>query len=283
MTERGMRRLEEEGDKARRERAVRRGEERRRRRRRRGGGGIGGVGIGVEDENRVDADHDRTPPFSDDEYAYDPFLPSRSDDDGKLDDNNNDYDCYYDDDDDDDDDDDESLERELQLSRLQKTHSALLSAHQLEALWKITKIELDRTIREACRRILMGHYGGWQEGGRVWNAFCHPSERMTGGGDRSLHRRCHPYSSSPPPPPPPPPPQSPSLSGHSGHQFERHRPDHMPGRKIHGRPRGYDGWVGTTGEVVTMEVGRMRSAAALILLGDLFVRCSKDGTAWNKR
>jgi hypothetical protein len=41
--------------------------------------------------------------------------------------------------------------------------------------------------------------------------------------------------------------------------------------------------VGTTGEVVTTETGRLRAAAAMILVGDIFVHCSKEGTAWNKR
>ncbi len=78
-------------------------------------------------------------------------------------------------------------------------------------------------------------------GGEGWNAFCRPSGHMTGG-HWVHHRRHHPYSS----------------------------PHFSPCKWEH-----YDGWVGTTGEVVTMEVGRLRSAAALILLGDLFVQCSK--------
>ena len=253
LAERGMRRLEKEGDNVRRERDARRREERTRRRRRRrrrdAGSGVGGVGGGggggggVEgDEHRVIADDDGNPLFSDGEDAGDPFLSSNDDHGGALD-NDDDDDNY-----DHDDDDDEFLEKELQLSRLHKTHSALLSAHQLEALWKITKIELESTVRDACRCILMGNYVGVDG----WNAFCRPSERMSGGGHRWHHRRHHPYSS--PPPPPPPPPHSPSPPGGCEH---------------------YDGWVGTTGEVVTMEVGRLRSAAALILLGDLFVQCSK--------
>ena len=46
-------------------------------------------------------------------------------------------------------DDESSFEEVIQRIRRQKTHSALLSAHQMEALWKITKIELDRTVRDA--------------------------------------------------------------------------------------------------------------------------------------
>jgi hypothetical protein len=253
MTERGARRLlaEEEEDRARRrERAV---------------PGGGGRRLAADDDGaRLASDGD-----DEDESSFSP----RDDDDGNFDDE------------DVDDDDGESLERELRFSRLQKAHSALLSAHQLEALWKITKIELDRTIREACRWIL-GHYGEEMgEGGGGWNVFCHPFEVTpdSGGDRRHHHRRHHPYSSPPPPPlPPPPPPPPPFPPGHNDHQFNRpHRGDHTT--EIQERPRGNDGWVGTTGEVVTTETGRLRAAAAMILVGDIFVHCSKEGTAWNKR
>jgi len=41
-----------------------------------------------------------------------------------------------------------------------------------------------------------------------------------------------------------------------------------------------DGWVGGSGQIVDMNEGRMRAAAALVLIGDTLVQCSKDGTSW---
>jgi hypothetical protein len=32
-----------------------------------------------------------------------------------------------------------------------------------------------------------------------------------------------------------------------------------------------------------MHVGKLRAAAAMILMGDLFVQSSKENTSWNKR
>ena len=69
----------------------------------------------------------------------------------------------------------DELKQELQRVQNKKTHSALLSAIQMEALWKITKIELDCIIREAYWWILeptammASDYG--EEEGR-WYAFC---------------------------------------------------------------------------------------------------------------
>ena len=40
---------------------------------------------------------------------------------------------------------------------------------------------------------------------------------------------------------------------------------------------------GLNGEVVPMEVGRLRAAAAMVLVGDIMVQCSKEGTAWRKK
>lgn len=136
-------------------------------------------------------------------------------------------------DDDDYDDSHDELEQELQHIQHQKAYSALLNAHQMEALWKITKIELDHTIREACISILK------------------PTA----------------FFSSPPPP----------TSSHHRHH-RRHNYHH---RMHHSRHRS-DGWIGATGEGVSMEVGRLRAAAAMILVGDIMVQCSKEGTAWSK-
>jgi curved DNA-binding protein CbpA len=98
---------------------------------------------------------------------------------------------------------DDDLEFELHHEQNKKIHSALQQAQQIEALWKLHKMELSSTIRRACRLIL----------NPTSSAFCHP-----------------------------PLPNS----------------THDP----------YDGWVGTTGRVVPIDVGRLRAAAALVLVGD---------------
>jgi hypothetical protein len=97
----------------------------------------------------------------------------------------------------------------------QKAQTALLESLQVEALWKISKIDLDRTIQKACNLILTGEY------------FFFPSHQTS------------------------------SDSGGSA-----------------------DGWVGQTGEIVHANIGRLRAAAALVMVGDVMVRCSKQGTAW---
>lgn len=157
----------------------------------------------------------------------------------------------------------DSLEEELRRSRRQKTYSALLLVHQMEALWKITKIDLDRTIREACRWVL-SHYG---EGSRY--DYCHPP-------------------SSPPPPPPPPlrslqQQRSQTLDGWVGIPCRR---AHPPETVATGTSLEFPLPRRThllTGEVVPMEVRKLRAAAALILVGDIFVQSSKEGTVWEKR
>eukprot|EP00584_Thalassiosira_punctigera_P018606 CAMPEP_0172558626 /NCGR_PEP_ID=MMETSP1067-20121228/80013_1 /TAXON_ID=265564 ORGANISM="Thalassiosira punctigera, Strain Tpunct2005C2" /NCGR_SAMPLE_ID=MMETSP1067 /ASSEMBLY_ACC=CAM_ASM_000444 /LENGTH=643 /DNA_ID=CAMNT_0013348025 /DNA_START=266 /DNA_END=2197 /DNA_ORIENTATION=+ len=140
-----------------------------------------------------------------------------------------------------DDDKHEELEEELQHIQHQKMYSALLSAIQMEALWKITKIELDRAIHEACRRIL------------------EPTTIMLG----NHHHR----------------PRPPSGRHRKRHQQYSNRHAH---RHFRQRPQPPDGWVGTTGNVVPMEVGRLRAAAAMVLVGDIMIQCSKEGTGWNK-
>ena len=88
----------------------------------------------------------------------------------------------------------------------------------MEALWKLSKIDLDRTVREACERILEGGY------------FFFPSHQS---------------------------------------------PDVLPGVTSNG-----DGWVGSSGEVIETNIGKLRAAAALILVGDVMVQQSKEDTAW---
>lgn len=106
---------------------------------------------------------------------------------------------------------------EIKENERQKAQAALLESLQVEALWKITKIDLDRTVQEACNLILTGEY------------FFFPSHQSV----RS------------------------SEWGQSA-----------------------DGWVGSTGEIVDASIGRLRAAAALVMVGDIMVRCSKEGTAW---
>jgi len=104
-----------------------------------------------------------------------------------------------------------------------KAEKAVISAMQVEALWKISKIELDRTIQEACRMILNGEY------------FFFPTH----------------------------------VNVNDSHQMAHHRPD--------------DGWVvGSTGQIIETNVGRLRAAAAMVLVGDILVRCSKEGTSWRE-
>lgn len=107
--------------------------------------------------------------------------------------------------------------KELEQS---KSQNALLETLQVEALWKISKIDLDRTIQEACNLILSGQY--------FFFPSHHPSKAAT---------------------------------------FE-------------GRTSGDDGWVGSTGEIIDAKLGRLRAARALVLVGDVMVRCSKEGTSW---
>lgn len=49
-------------------------------------------------------------------------------------------------------------DEEIKLTERRKADAALLESLQVEALWKICKIDLDRTVREACSLILDGEY-----------------------------------------------------------------------------------------------------------------------------
>jgi len=106
----------------------------------------------------------------------------------------------------------------IQEIEQKKAREAVLGALQVEALWKLSKIDLDRTVREACERILEGGY------------FFFPSHQS---------------------------------------------PDVLPGVTSNG-----DGWVGSSGEVIETNIGKLRAAAALILVGDVMVQQSKEDTAW---
>jgi hypothetical protein len=107
-------------------------------------------------------------------------------------------------------------EDDIKIHEHQKAQQAILESLQIEALWKITKVDLDRTIQEACALILDGNY------------FFFPSHQSPRRGDRT----------------------------------------------------GGDGWVGSTGKAIDTNVGRLMAASALVLMGDVMVRCSKEGTSW---
>ena len=117
---------------------------------------------------------------------------------------------------------------ELQEQEQEKAQAAVLGALQVETLWKIAKIELDRTIQEACTRILDGDY------------FFFPSHQQP------LYHQS-PY-------------------GYNDNYRQEYDDEH--------------GWVGRSGEIIDTEVGRLRAAAAMVLVGDTMVDCSKDGTSW---
>lgn len=104
----------------------------------------------------------------------------------------------------------------------EKTYNALLTSHQTDVLWKLSKIDLDSTIRKACRQILLPTNEGW--------CSFFPSQNS-------------PY------------PNDWGMSHYSSMQ--------------------QDGWVGQDGNAISMEVGRLRAAAALVLVGDIMVRCGK--------
>ena len=109
--------------------------------------------------------------------------------------------------------DDPPTDHEIREEARRKAQDALLESLQVEALWKISKIDLDRTIRKACDLILEG------------DAFFVP--------------RCN------------------------------------------SRRKNSDGWVGvTSGIAVAARVGRVRAAEALVMIGDIMVQRSKEGTAW---
>ena len=162
------------------------------------------------------------------------FVDSGDDDESDYFDFLDDYNNGDGDDYDDQNDEEEEIK---ELERL-KAQQALLHSMQVEALWKVSKIDLDHTIRDACRMILEGE----------------ESERYL---FPNGHYQQH--TMYPPPPPPPPP-----------------RHDGSSSSSIHG-----DGWISRTGgQTIYADIARLRAAAAMIMIGDIFVHCSKQGTSW---
>jgi curved DNA-binding protein CbpA len=111
-------------------------------------------------------------------------------------------------------------DEEINETERLKAQRAMLQSLRVEALWKISKIDLDNTIREACRMILDGEY------------FFFPS-----------HQSSRPYEWN---------------------------------------NEADDGWVSHSGSTVDATEARVRAAAALTLIGNVMVRCSKEGTAWKE-
>ena len=179
---------------------------------------------------------------------------------------------------------DNELDLELKHNQKKKLHEALLSAHQMEALWKISKIDLYRTVRQACRKIVEEPQlmttvaviiGGDGHDARHHRRHRHKDEERSGNSCANFpswggHQLSTPVGHLSPSvddwrqnhvlsPPPPPPPPHPSLHEH----YHKHHVKNNGG--------------------LSGEVGRLRAAAAMILVGDVMVQCSKDGTAWNKK
>jgi len=113
---------------------------------------------------------------------------------------------------------------EMEMHDRTKAKRVLLESLHVEALWKLTKIDLDRTIKEACDLILSGKY------------FFLPSHQSLNPAD---------WKSAP-----------------------------------ESNPDTAYGWVGARGFAVEAEVGKLRAAVALVMIGDIMVQRSKEGTAW---
>lgn len=111
-------------------------------------------------------------------------------------------------------------EQEQQQSKEEQViHKAIIQILQIEALWKITKIELDRIVFDACTRLL--------------------KIRGRNNKNNNHHHHYHGY-----------------ISTTSGGAHQQHH------------------------EVISSDIMRLRAASALILIGDVYVRCSKEGTSW---
>jgi hypothetical protein len=102
----------------------------------------------------------------------------------------------------------------------ERAHQAMISSLQVEALWKIAKIDLDKTVQEACNVVLRGEYFFFPSHQSSWDYPCDLQIPMT------------------------------------------------------------EGWVSSSGKAVDVSIGKLRAAAAMILVGDVMVRSSKDGTSW---
>jgi len=134
---------------------------------------------------------------------------------------------------------------DLRWQEKQKAQAALLESLQVDALWKICKIDLDRIICEACDLVLEDPL----------LLFGAPPPTAPSASDSSYA----PYSGL----------DNPWSSSTSSSLLQPQSQQHSQ-----------DGWVGMTGNAVTTHYARMRAAAALALMGDVMVQRSKEGTAW---
>jgi curved DNA-binding protein CbpA len=146
-------------------------------------------------------------------------------------------------DDDDDDQEEEALvlmtDEELQQLEILKAQKVMVELAQIEALWKVHKIGLDRAVREACTSILTGKH------------FFFPSHQQYYPNDED-----HPAAVAEP--------------------WQQHTTN----------PNDSDGWVSQdpTGRqqpcVIDAYAAQWRAAWALVLIGNVMVQSSKEGTAW---
>lgn len=111
------------------------------------------------------------------------------------------------------DDEDDFDDHDIKQEEHDKARTVELGSLQIEALWKISKIQLDRAIQDACNQVLDGEY------------FFFPSHA------------------------------SPDKDGWG---------------------KGGDGWVSAKGQTISTPIGRLRAASALVLMGDIMVRCAKE-------
>jgi curved DNA-binding protein CbpA len=129
------------------------------------------------------------------------------------------------------DDDQEAIvlnEEELQQQEILKAQKIMVELSQIEALWKVHKIGLDRAVREACMWILTGRH------------FFFPS-----------------------------------------HQYPNDSPESVADPWQQTDPS--DGWVSEDPKqpwVIDAQAAQCRAAGALVLIGNVMVQSSKQGTAW---
>ena len=135
-------------------------------------------------------------------------------------------------------------EEELQERERQRVNQAILESLQVAAYWKVSKIDLDRTIREACDLILSPKQQHLRQGQFFFVDSSAFDGWVTDGDNRSMN----------------------DLSDNiedksSDDDGDGEEPSTVPRRQ--------------RGVVMDAEVGRLRSAAALVMIGDIFVERSK--------
>ena len=113
----------------------------------------------------------------------------------------------------------DTLEEERKQHENDRSQQTLLQALQVEALWKVCKIDLDKVVRRACTMILSGEY------------FFFPSHQS-------------------------------------------------PNPMVRDKSMG---WISrSTGKAIDAEVARLRAAESMIMIGEIMVQQSKQGTSWKE-